>query len=337
MLLDHDDLLAPHALTRNAEVIAAARRRRLPLLRRGQGRRRRAATTTLFRKPDWSPERLRGQMYTCPPVGDPHLGRPRGRRLPRGVRRLAGPRPRPAGRRGRPPGRAHPRGALPLAGHPRVRRRRRRRQAVRHHRRPQRRPGPCRPAGHRRRGHPRPGPGHLPRRSAGSTRPSSVSAGHPDDRQAEAWCGARRRVFVVEAVRSLLATTDHPTSRSSSCTTTPTPAAVLDELREVAGDRLTLVRFAEPFNYSRKMNLGRPARHAATTWSAQRRRRGDLRRAGWSSWWRRSLEPDVGHDRRASSTSAATPSSTPATPTPARTTSTRSSASRGRPTDRSAR
>ena len=36
----------------------------------------------------------------------------------------------------------------------------------------------------------------------------------------------------------------------------PTPPEVLAELREVAGDKLTLERFTRPFNYSEKMNVG---------------------------------------------------------------------------------
>ena len=63
VLLDHDDLLSPDALARERRRDRGAPRRRLPLLRRGQGRPRRAGTRR-FRKPDWSPERLRGQMYT---------------------------------------------------------------------------------------------------------------------------------------------------------------------------------------------------------------------------------------------------------------------------------
>ena len=66
----------------------------------------------------------------------------------------------------------------------------------------------------------------------------------------------RRRVFVVEAVQSALAATRHGTSRWSSCTTPPRPPRCWTPLREVAGDRLALVPFTEPFNFSRKMNLG---------------------------------------------------------------------------------
>ncbi len=66
----------------------------------------------------------------------------------------------------------------------------------------------------------------------------------------------RRRVLVVEAVRSLLERTDHEAVEVVVVHDTPTPAAVLDELREVAGDRLVLVPFDRPFNFSEKINVG---------------------------------------------------------------------------------
>ena len=87
-----------------------------------------------------------------------------------------------------------------------------------------------------------------------------------------------RRVFVVEAVRSLLATTDHANLEVVVVYDDAHARRVLEQLREVAGDRLILVPFAEPFNFSRKMNLGvlhatrRPPR------PAQRRHGGHLRR-----------------------------------------------------------
>ncbi|RYB96763.1 glycosyltransferase [Nocardioides glacieisoli] len=66
----------------------------------------------------------------------------------------------------------------------------------------------------------------------------------------------RRRVLVVEAVRSLLERTDHEAVEVVVVHDTPTPSAVLDELREVAGDRLVLVPFDRPFNFSEKINVG---------------------------------------------------------------------------------
>jgi GT2 family glycosyltransferase len=64
------------------------------------------------------------------------------------------------------------------------------------------------------------------------------------------------RVFVVEAVQSLLDHTEHVNLEVVIVYDEPTPSNVLDTLREVVGDRLVLVPFDEPFNYSRKMNLG---------------------------------------------------------------------------------
>ena len=65
-----------------------------------------------------------------------------------------------------------------------------------------------------------------------------------------------RRVLVVEAVRSALACTDHADVEVVVVHDTPTPDAVLDELREVAGERLVLVPFDRPFNFSEKINVG---------------------------------------------------------------------------------
>lgn len=64
------------------------------------------------------------------------------------------------------------------------------------------------------------------------------------------------RCFVIEAVRSALDHTEHDAVEVVVVYDAPTPPEVLEELRRVAGDRLTLVRFDEPFNYSRKINLG---------------------------------------------------------------------------------
>jgi glycosyltransferase involved in cell wall biosynthesis len=66
----------------------------------------------------------------------------------------------------------------------------------------------------------------------------------------------KRRVLVVEAVRSALAHTKHPNLEVVVVYDQPTPPAVLAELRQIAGDQLVLVPFREPFNYSRKINFG---------------------------------------------------------------------------------
>jgi glycosyltransferase involved in cell wall biosynthesis len=64
------------------------------------------------------------------------------------------------------------------------------------------------------------------------------------------------RVLVVEAVRSALARTQHADVEVVVVHDAPTPPHVLDQLREIAGDRLVLVPFEAPFNFSTKMNLG---------------------------------------------------------------------------------
>ncbi len=65
-----------------------------------------------------------------------------------------------------------------------------------------------------------------------------------------------RRVLVVEAVRSLLANADHDNLEVIVVYDEPTPAEVLAELREIGGDRLVLVEYDRPFNFSEKSNLG---------------------------------------------------------------------------------
>lgn len=65
-----------------------------------------------------------------------------------------------------------------------------------------------------------------------------------------------KRCFVVEAVRSALAMTDHENLEVVVVYDAPTPPEVLDELRDVAGDRLLLVPFTGPFNFSEKINVG---------------------------------------------------------------------------------
>jgi glycosyltransferase involved in cell wall biosynthesis len=66
----------------------------------------------------------------------------------------------------------------------------------------------------------------------------------------------RSRVLVVEAVRSALARTRHEDLEVVVVYDEPTPRSVLEELSAIAGDRLVLVPFKEKFNYSRKVNFG---------------------------------------------------------------------------------
>jgi GT2 family glycosyltransferase len=66
----------------------------------------------------------------------------------------------------------------------------------------------------------------------------------------------RERVYVLDAVRSMLAKTEHENLEVVVVYDEPTPVEVLEELGRIAGDRLVLVPFNEPFSHSKKMNLG---------------------------------------------------------------------------------
>ncbi|WP_210648779.1 glycosyltransferase [Nocardioides sp. SYSU D00065] len=65
-----------------------------------------------------------------------------------------------------------------------------------------------------------------------------------------------RRVLVEETVRSALTRTDHDDVEVVVVHDTPTPPEVLERLREIAGDKLVLVEFDKPFNFSEKCNVG---------------------------------------------------------------------------------
>jgi O-antigen biosynthesis protein len=64
------------------------------------------------------------------------------------------------------------------------------------------------------------------------------------------------RCLVVEAVRSIMALATHPSLEIVVVYDAPTPEKVLTQLREIAGERLVLVPFEEPFNFSAKCNVG---------------------------------------------------------------------------------
>ncbi|MWB99236.1 glycosyltransferase family 2 protein [Agromyces seonyuensis] len=64
------------------------------------------------------------------------------------------------------------------------------------------------------------------------------------------------RVFVVEAVRAVLDHTAHENLEFVVVYDETTPPAVLDELGDLAGDKLLLVPYAKPFNFSEKCNVG---------------------------------------------------------------------------------
>lgn len=66
----------------------------------------------------------------------------------------------------------------------------------------------------------------------------------------------QRRVLITESVRSALAHTTHDRLEVVVVHDEPTPPEVLDDLRQIVGERLVLVPFHEKFNYSRKINVG---------------------------------------------------------------------------------
>jgi len=70
-----------------------------------------------------------------------------------------------------------------------------------------------------------------------------------------------QRAMVVEAVRSILTTSSYHHVEIIVVADDATPQRVVDELGALAGDRLTLVRWSEPFNFSAKVNRG--AAHAS--------------------------------------------------------------------------
>ncbi|WP_244931676.1 glycosyltransferase [Nocardioides sp. W7] len=75
-------------------------------------------------------------------------------------------------------------------------------------------------------------------------------------RGSEAIVWGERRCMVVEAVRSLLEYAGHDNLEIVVVHDVGTPDAVLDELAALAHDRLRLVRYTKAFNFSEKCNLG---------------------------------------------------------------------------------
>ncbi|PWC04786.1 hypothetical protein DCE94_00015 [Agromyces badenianii] len=66
----------------------------------------------------------------------------------------------------------------------------------------------------------------------------------------------RERTFVVEAVRGIIQRSTYPNLEFVVVADDATPQHVVDELEALAGERLRLVRWAAPFNFSAKMNRG---------------------------------------------------------------------------------
>ena len=68
--------------------------------------------------------------------------------------------------------------------------------------------------------------------------------------------GGKERIYVVDAVRSVLAKTDYPRLEFVIVADVDTPPGVEAELREIAGDRLIYLLYDKKFNYAEKCNLG---------------------------------------------------------------------------------
>lgn len=68
--------------------------------------------------------------------------------------------------------------------------------------------------------------------------------------------GGIERVWVVEAVRSVLAKTNHARLEFVIVADSVTPESVMAELRSLLGDRLVHVEYNREFNFSEKCNLG---------------------------------------------------------------------------------
>ena len=68
--------------------------------------------------------------------------------------------------------------------------------------------------------------------------------------------GGHERAFVVDAVKSVLTHTSHDLLEFVIVADTETPPAVMYELSQLLGDRLVVVLYEKPFNYSEKCNVG---------------------------------------------------------------------------------
>ena len=67
----------------------------------------------------------------------------------------------------------------------------------------------------------------------------------------------KERTFVVEALRSIVDESSYPNVEFIVVADEVTPASVIESLSELCGKRLRLVWYDRPFNYSHKMNFGR--------------------------------------------------------------------------------
>lgn len=80
-------------------------------------------------------------------------------------------------------------------------------------------------------------------------------------RRSHSFIRGAERSLVVHAVRSVIELTSYPNYEIVLMADTDTPPAVLDQLGELAGSRLRVVDYPGPFNFADKINRG--AMHAA--------------------------------------------------------------------------
>jgi O-antigen biosynthesis protein len=253
VLLDHDDLLVPHALERVHTILAGAPEADYVYSDEdkidAEGKR-----YDEFRKPEWSPERLRGQMYTS------HLS----------VLRASLVREVGAFRDGYDGSQDHD---LVLRVTERARQVEHVPEVLYHWRvvpgsaagdseaKPYAWVAGCRAvqdqldrlgiAGTASYGRL---PGHY-RISRVADPETAVSIIIPT-RGGSGLVWGESRCFVVDAVASVLAHTSLPRLQIVVVYDLDTPPDVLERLRRLVGDRLVLVPFAEPFNFSAKCNAG---------------------------------------------------------------------------------
>ncbi|HEY5222173.1 MAG TPA: glycosyltransferase [Microbacteriaceae bacterium] len=75
-------------------------------------------------------------------------------------------------------------------------------------------------------------------------------------RGSSATIAGRNRVLIVDAVRGILEKSTYANIEIVVVVDDDTPQAVIDELVEIAGERLRLARWSAPFNFSAKINRG---------------------------------------------------------------------------------
>ena len=207
-----------------------------------------------FHKPDWSPDRLRCQPYTCHlSVFRAGAGR-RDRRLPARLRRFAGLRPDAAGHRAGPDDRARARGPVPLAPARGVDGGRRPRPSPTPGRRRPGHPGPLRP--HRLRGRARAGRHRPLRPRARAARAPAGEHRHPHGGDSCARSAASTCCWPSSACGASSSARRTTTTRSCSSSTTTSPMRSRDRIEEAGAGRRARSCYRKPFNFADKCNVG---------------------------------------------------------------------------------